>query len=379
MNENQRLLTPVATAASWLLVLAGLSTFVSALFSAPERAWGAFLVSGFYALGLCLAGAVFLAIRTLVTAGWCGLFLRVPEAMARLVPFFGVALCLTFAGFSTLYHHGHGVSSLAKAHWLSGTARGIRSLVVLALWTVLARRLTIPRPETDLVAAWSARVRAAAAFALVFAPTFTIFSIDWLMSLEPHWSSTLYPWYAFSTIFAGGLAALTLLALAAGARGMAKGLSSHHRHDLGKLVFAFSFFWGYLWFCQYLLIWYANIPEEVTHYLARTTPAWLTAFCANAAINLIVPFLALLPADAKRSAPWLAASSAVVVAGHWLDLHLLVMPALAAAGPAFTLVDAGVAAGFAGAFLLAVDTALGAGSITAESDPFLAESLAHHG
>jgi hypothetical protein len=221
-------------------------------------------------------------------------------------------------------------------------------------------------------------VRRAAVFTLVFAPTFSLASVDWLMSVEPHWMSTLYPWYVFATAFTGGLAVLAGLVLLAAWRGKLPGLSAHHLHDLGKLVFAFSFFWGYLWFCQYMLIWYANIPEEVTHYLARTRGPWFAPFAVNPLVNLVVPFLVLLPAQMKRSVPVLAAASALVAAGHWLDVHLLVMPALFADGPALTLLDLGVAGGFAGAFLLAIHHRLESGPVVAREDPFLAESLAGH-
>lgn len=386
MNTSNRLLPAWVAAALVCVMLIGAVAFAICVLGWPARAWAAFLVSAFYAIGLCLAGAVFLAIRALTAAGWSGLIARVPEAMAGALPLFGACFLPLLLALPQLYHWAHEGAAAhdavlaAKAPWLNPLGFGARTLAYLAIWCMLARRLAPgTSPGGDVADAWRARVRSAAVFALVFAPTFSLAAVDWLMSVEPHWTSTLYPWYVFSTVFAGGLAALTLIVLGAASRGMLPGLSVHHRHDLGKLVFAFSFFWGYLWFCQYLLIWYANIPEEVTHYLARTTPTWVWAFGANAVINLVVPFLALVSARAKKNTAWLATMCALVVAGHWLDLHLLVMPALFPQGPALAPIDVLVAAGFAAAFVLAVDRQLGAGPAVPQDDPFLAESIAHHG
>jgi hypothetical protein len=367
------------------LVIVGAVAFAIGLATAPARAWAAFLVSGFYTLALSLAGGVFLVIRMLTGAGWSALFIRVPEAMAGVLPLLAVPFALIVLGMPHLYHwahHGaaaHDAVLAAKAPWLNPAAFAVRLILFLVLWSVVGRKLVAQASGDDATASWSRRVRAAVLFALVFAPTFSLASVDWLMSVEPHWSSTLYPWYVFATSFAGGLAMLTLLVLAVHARSKLPGLTVYHRHDLGKLVFAFSFFWGYLWFCQYMLIWYANIPEEVTHYVARTSGGWMAPFVANALVNLVVPFLALVSARAKKATPVLAATCALVVAGHWLDVHMLVMPAVCASGPVFTLVDVLVAAGSVSFFLLAVDRRLGHGSVVAEGDPFLAESLAHHG
>lgn len=208
------------------------------------------------------------------------------------------------------------------------------------------------------------------------AATFTVVVIDWLMSLEPHWLSTLYPWYVFAGSLAGGTAVLTLFVLALASRGTLP-VNPHHLHDLGKYVFAFSCFWGYLWYSQYMLIWYSNLPEETSHYVLRLSPVWKPWFLANLFINCAAPFLLLLPAAWKKSRRLLALACIVVAFGHWMDVLLLVVPAVCPEGPLLGIAEVGGGVGFAGLFVLVVDAALRRAPMVPLRDPYIIESLHH--
>ena len=268
----------------------------------------------------------------------------------------------------------------AKSAYLNLPAFAVRMIVILAVWAWFLRALRrgIGRePQTGNPAQRKINVRLCAAFVVIFALTYSVAAIDWLMSLEPHWFSTLFPWYVMSSAFAGALALLTLLAIALHHRGALEGLGRHHLHDLGKYVFAFSVFWGYLWFSQYMLIWYANLPEEAPYYILRSE-GWNGLFITNVVINLGVPFV-LLPAENKQR-PWLLASvCAVLVAGHWLDFYLLAMPPQSTEGPRFGLIEFGVAFGVGAGFILAFDRTARRIPPPSQTDPKLQASLSHSG
>jgi hypothetical protein len=217
----------------------------------------------------------------------------------------------------------------------------------------------------------------AAVFVVVFAVTFALGSVDWLMSLDPHWSSTVFAIYVFAGLLVSGLAALTLFAIVLRALGPLGGVVKRaHLHDLGKLLLAFSTFWAYIWLSQYLLIWYGNLPEEVTYYMRRTDAPWMRLFLLNLFVNWVVPFLVLLPRAAKRSARVLAAVCVVLLAGHWLDLYLVIMPETWS-GPMAGPLEAMIPLGYAGLFFSIVARALTQAPLVPRHDPYLEESLRH--
>jgi hypothetical protein len=166
-------------------------------------------------------------------------------------------------------------------------------------------------------------------FIVFFAVGISVSAFDWIGSLDPSWSSTMFAVYVFAGAFVGGIAAITLATVLLMRRPpLRAAVGDAQLHDLGKLLFAFSIFWAYIWVCQYLLIWYGNIPEEIGHFVTRTNGAWLPLFVANVLINFVVPFLGLLSVRAKLDPRRLALISVTVLVGRWLDLYLLIMPAV---------------------------------------------------
>ncbi len=172
-------------------------------------------------------------------------------------------------------------------------------------------------------------VRSAVFFLLLFALTISVASWDWTMSLEPEWFSTMRGVYGFAGTFLGGIAAISVLAILGGDR-LGRSLTSNQRHDLGKLLFAFSMFWAYIWFCQYMLIWYANIPEETPYFFTRLHEGWAFLFWLNPVLNFVLPFLVLLSAHTKRNPTVLLQVALLVLAGRFLDVYLMVVPATGA-------------------------------------------------
>ena len=216
-----------------------------------------------------------------------------------------------------------------------------------------------------------------AVFVLVFAVTFALGSVDWLMSLEPALEQHRLRGLRVRRprrVRARGVDAHHVALRALGP--LADVVKPAHLHDLGKLLLAFSTFWAYIWLSQYLLIWYGNLPDEVTYYVRRTDAPWTQLFLLNLFVNWVVPFLVLLPRAAKRSARVLAAVCVVLLAGHWLDLYLLIMPETWS-GPMAGPLEAIIPLGYAGLFVYLTSRALAQAPLVPLHDPYLDESLSH--
>jgi hypothetical protein len=202
---------------------------------------------------------------------------------------------------------------------------GLILLMFVAMTGMLFRNTTIRAGAPSAPSA-----RGAAAFIVLFAAGISVASWDWMMSLEPEWFSTMYGVYAFAGTFVGGIAAMAVVSifLSESSR-YAFHLEGRQLHDLGSLLFGFSMFWAYIWFCQFMLIWYANLPEETPYFALRLSPHWAMLFWLNPIVNFVVPFTILLSSNAKRHPRVLAEVAGVVLAGRWLDTYLMVAPSVA--------------------------------------------------
>jgi hypothetical protein len=357
-----------------------------------ERAWIDLLVTAFFFVSLPLAGLFFIAVHRLANAGWWSVIRRVPEALASLMPLAALPMLAVYLGRRALYPWTRpgamaDPALAAKSAYLNEPFFLGRMLLFLGLWSlfaVLMRRASLAEDTEDTedteggLARHRYQTRLSAVFLVTFAVTFSFASFDWLMSLDPEWASTMFAVHTFAGLFLEGLAAITLGVVLLRQSGPLAGVvRESHLHDLGKLLLAFSTFWAYTWVCQYLLIWYGNLSEEIPYYLARTNGAWLPWFVLDPVLNWGIPFVVLLPRAAKRRPGVLAGVSAVVLAGRWLDLYVIAAPSVLR-GPRLGLPELLVAAGFAALFFLAAARSLARAPILARNDPFLAESLRHH-
>lgn len=370
----------------WLhaLALGGFLALAAGLFFAPQRALGCLLIAGFGLVCLGLAGIVFVAIHYVSGAAWGTAFRRVPEAMCAALPWGAAILGVAFLFGSSLYPWIRGRGELAgfKALWLNPQFFLVRAVIYIALWVLFARAIlktSRRQDESHEAAATGRNARLAAAFLVVFGVTFTLASFDWVMSLEPHWSSTIFGIYNFAGMFSSGLAAIILLVVWMRRSGPLRDfVTDEHLHDLGKLLFAFSTFWMYIWFSQYMLIWYADISEETVYYIRRQRQFWMPLFILNMILNWVVPFVALLPKRTKRTGSLLAKVAAVVLLGRWLDLYLMVAPATGGPNPRFGLLEVASLAGAFALFVLVFVRAVRRVPAVPLGDPRLTESLHYH-
>jgi len=306
----------------------------------------------------------------------------VAEAMSSFLVPSGVLLLLVFLGGGhTLYEWSHSAPGAhhgalaAKQAYLNVPFFVVRLIGFILLWAVLSRKVVrSSRGGQAPSVKWSI------IFLIVFAFTYSFASFDWLMSIEPHWYSTVYALYTFSGFFVAGFAVLTIAVVKLDEFGYLPGLiNENHYHDLGKFLFGFSTFWAYLWFSQYMLIWYANIPEETGYYLLRTHNDWDWLFYFNLLINWVIPFFVLLPRSMKRSRDVLLRVGILLLIGRWLDLYLLVAPNVYhGAGittPTISWIEVGVAVGTGGLFVLVCAAALAKHRLVAKDDPFFEEGV----
>jgi hypothetical protein len=371
------------------LAVTGAAALLTGLRMNAARAWVDLLVAAFFFLCLALSGLVFIAIQQLASAGWWCALRRVPEALMSLLPLAAVPMLLAFLGRHSLYSWTHPEVAAepvvaAKSAYLNEPFFLLRMMLFLGLWNlfaVLLRRASLAQDRDGGLGGLRAhrrQVRLSAVFIVLFAVTFSLASYDWLMSLDPRWASTMFAVYTFAGLFLEGLAGITLTVVLLRERGpFAKIVHEGHLHDLGKLLFAFSIFWAYIWVCQYLLIWYGNLSEEIPYYHARTNGAWLPLFVLDPVLNWVVPFVVLMSRKAKRNPAVLRWVSVVVLVGRWLGVYLIAAPFVLPA-PKLGLLELLVTAGLGGVFFLGLTRRLAGAPLLARNDPFLAESLRQH-
>lgn len=370
------------------LALSGAAVFVLGLFVAPTRVWVGWLMGFHWLTTLALAGPVFCALLWIASARWSTALRRVPEAMGAALPAAALMGLVLLVGVHGLYEWSHAavVAQDAllqhKAGWLNLPFFAVRLVLCFALWIFFQRRLVAASRAQDLDGKPShaaSLVRTSALFVAVFTVTWSVASFDWLMSLQPHWFSAAFSLDQLGSLGAAGLAAAILLVLHLERAGPLRGvLRDDHLHDLGKLLFSITLFWAYIWYCQYMLIWYTDMPEETSYYLARKQGGWWLLVQTALVLKWGVPFVALLARRTCRSRTVLRRVAWVVLLGHAVDLYVQVGPVLSPDGPQLGLWELAPVIGALALFALLVTRALGQAAPVPRRDPGLAYSLSYH-
>ncbi|MBU2444786.1 MAG: hypothetical protein KJ666_04335 [Bacteroidetes bacterium] len=371
-----------------LVIVIGISIFLIGLFFAPQRSWANLLLANYYLISLGLAGVLFIAFQFVSNAGWGTAIRRVPEAMSGVLIYSTGIMLIMLLGLHSLFEWTHkevvAADSIlqSKTFWLNEPFFIVRTILFLGLWILMASfliKFSRKQDESGDVSLTKKSKRLSAGFIVVFALSFSFFSMDWIMSLEPHWFSTIFAVYNFSGLFLNGLAAITIVTILLRRMGPFQNvLTQKHLHNLGKLLFAFSTFWMYIWFSQYLLIWYANIPEEVTYFIRREEGSWAIFTVVNVLFNWVIPFVLLLPKRTKINEGLLFKICIIIMAGHWIDLYWMIMPPFMKSYPSFNIWEIGPMAASISAFFYLTFRTFAKGNIVPINDPYLVESLDHH-
>ncbi|OGX85025.1 quinol:cytochrome C oxidoreductase [Hymenobacter lapidarius] len=350
--------------------------------------------SNVFFLGVSTIGTVFLAINYVAYAGWSVMVKRIAEALsAWVIPGAVIMFVVFLIGRHDIFHWTHeGIMEkgnpnydaiiAGKSGFLNIPFYLIRTIIYLGIWAYFSwklRQLSLAEDQLGGTVWFHKSINASALFLVLYAVTSSMAAWDWVMSVDTHWFSTMFGWYVFASWWVSGIAAIALTAIFLKQAGYLKALTSNHMHDLGKLMFGFSIFWTYVWFSQFMLIWYANLPEEAVYYNQRLggfEGRYTGIFFFNLVINFVFPFLGLMTRDAKRQMIIMKIVCIAILIGHWSDFYLMFMPGTLKGESGF-LIEIGVAAIFLGAFLIVFSRRLASASLVPVNHPFLDESVHH--
>ena len=381
---------------SLIAIVAGVATIAYGLATGETmRTFANLLLMGYYFACVCAAGAFFIALQMVTQSGWSAGMIRIPQAMASVLPIASVILLIIAAGgiySHTLYHHwtdptlfdpnhaNYDKLVAGKQAFLNIPGFFIRQILFMGTYSIFAFILAKLSYKEDLaggLTSYKQSFKLSAIFLVIFGFTTPIWSFDTIMSLEAHWFSTMFGWYNFAAMWVSGIAAIVVIIVLLKKAGYMAWINENYLHDLGKLMFGFSIFWTYVWFAQFMLIWYSNIPEETVYFYKRWEPEYKPWFWLSIIINFLAPLLLLVDRDAKRKQNLMLFVAILLLAGHWLDYYMMIMPGTVETDRGFGLIEIGTAAGFFGLFSFLVLTKLSKHALAPKHHPFLDESLHH--
>lgn len=409
---------------TYLLMAIGLVALIAGYFTTAEedgghqRWWSNLLVNGFFYFAIALGALFFYALQYAAEVAWSSQLKRVFEAMYSFLPIGSIVLVIVFLGGTLHLHHIYHwmdpstysefvmADTVDSAHpvyvsdaqtgaianesfdhiiagkhaYLNNTFFWIRAIVYLGTFLLFARFFRKKSLEEDRIGGTDIHkllYKRGALFLVFFAVFSSTLSWDWLMSIDTHWFSTLYGWYVFSGMWVSTMIFATIFTLWLKSKGYLPSVNKSHIQDMGKWMFAISMLWSYLWFSQFMLIWYANIPEEVTYFINRLHTGYQVPFLAMFLINFAVPFYMLIARDAKRNANFLSFAGTIIFIGHFADVYLLVIPGTMFNHNHFGLFEIALFLGFFGLFLHTVLKALSKAPLVPVNHPFKEESEHH--
>lgn len=359
-----------------------------------NRPWSAMYVALLFSLGVTLLVLAFYASQRVAHAGWSVVLQRVMEAISANLHYVSLAMLLFLIATAMHMNHlfpwmGEGVVDPTspnydaivdgKKWYLNTPGWLMRSIFYLVVWNAyrfIIRRDSIKQDNGDLKL-HKRNYNVSVIFLFFFMITESMMSWDWIMGIDPHWFSTLFGWYVLATFLVSALTVIAMVTIYLRSKGALPLVNDSHIHDLAKFMFGFSVFWTYLWFAQFMLIWYADMPEETTYFLLRFNE-YKVPFLAMVAMNFIFPVLLLINSDFK-SIPWFVVLGGIVIlAGHYIDLFVMVMPGTVGAQWGFGIGEVSGLLFFIGLFIFATFTAFAKANPVPKGNPFLHESETYH-
>ncbi len=374
------------TAIIYGFIVVGILTFVLGFIKNPERMWTSYLTSFFFFASLACGAMFFVAFNHAAKAGWSASVRRFAEGMTSFFPVMLVSSLVLILGFKYLYAWGvpetmKELTGGKQTYLAPGFVIARLVLFGLGSWFFGKKIVgnSLQQDQSGNHELTHKNVGLSIGYIAFFAIFFTLFSFDLLMSLLPTWYSTIFGIYCFAGALQSAFAFLAIMILLLKNSPWISGyVTVEHQHDVGKFLKGFSIFWAYIAFSQFMLIWYANIPEETEFYIMRSLNGWMPVSFAILIFRFAVPFLTLLPRGSKRNDGILMGISVLVLVMHYLDIYWLVYPNFFDGQPQFGLWEIGMFLGFAGLFLWTLTQFMSKNSLVAIKDPRLHEALKHH-
>ena len=355
-----------------------------------NKPWAALYVAAFFFMMISLGTLAFYAIQRAAQAGWSILLFRVMEGITGyLLPGTLIVFALLVLSGMHLNHLfiwmdpevvAHDKIIQGKVAYLNVPFFLARAAFYILGWNFyryISRKFSLAQDEANDISNYKKNFRWSAGFLVFFIVTESMMSWDWIMSIDPHWFSTLFGWYVFASMFVTGITVIALITIYLKSKGYLPEVNNSHIHDLGKFMFGVSIFWTYLWFSQFMLIWYSNIPEEVTYYLTRIEDYNLPFF-GMVVMNFVFPLLVLMNSDYKRMNYIIVGVGIVIVLGHYIDIFNMIMPSAVGDQWFIGISEIGSFLFFLGLFLWVVFSALTKAPLVAKGDPYMGESEKYH-
>ncbi len=358
-----------------------------------NKPWASLYVACIFFLLLSMGVLAFYAIQQVAQAGWSPVLFRVMQGITAYLPVGSVIffIILVVCGLNIFHSNSlfiwldpevvaHDKIIANKSGYLNFPFWIIRAAIFLIGWNLyryFSTKNCLAQDQASDDLNYKKNFKMSAAFLVFFIVTESIMSWDWIMSIDPHWSSTLFGWYVFASFFVSGITMITMVSLYLKSRGYLEHVNTSHIHDLAKFMFGISVFWTYLWFSQFMLIWYANIPEEITYFVTRIQLYNLPFFGA-VVMNFLFPILILVNTDFKRITWILVMAGTVILLGHYIDFFNMIMPGTVGDRWFIGVSEIASVLFFLGLFIYVVFTALTKAPLLPKRNPFIEESKHFH-
>ncbi len=355
-----------------------------------NKPWAAVYVGCIFFMLISLGIFTFNQIQYAASAGWSPVLFRVMEGLsAYLLPGSILFFLLLLASSAHLNHlfvwmDAETVANdpliQGKSGFLNIPFFLIRAVVFLGGWNIfrmLSRKNSLALDETGDLTFYKKNFKLAAGYLVFFIITESIMSWDWIMSIDTHWYSTLFGWYVFASFFVTGITIIALVTLYLKGNGYLEFVNTSHIHDLAKFMFGLSIFWTYLWFSQFMLQWYSNIPEEVTYFIFRIEE-YNTLFFGMLVVNFVLPILLLINTDFKRLSWIIVMAGLLIIVGHYIDFFVMIMPGTVGASWFIGAAEIGSVLFFGGLFIFVGFSAIAKAPLLAKNNPMIEESKHFH-
>ena len=355
-----------------------------------NKPWAALYVAAFFFFMISLGVLAFYGIQRAAQAGWSPVLYRVMEGITGYLLPGGIIVIVILALSGMHFNHlfiwmdpeivAHDKLIAGKTGFLNlpfFLSRAVFFLTGWSLYRYFSRKFSLAQDEANDISNHKKNFRISAAFLVFYIVTESIMSWDWIMSIDPHWFSTLFGWYVFASMFVSGITAIALVTIYLKSKGYLEFVNDSHIHDLGKFMFGISVFWTYLLFSQFMLIWDSNIPEEVTYFMTRIEDYNLPFF-GMVVMNFIFPLLILMNSDYKRINYFIVMAGIVIILGHYMDVFNMIMPSAVGDQWFIGAAEIGGFLFFLGLFIFVVFKELTKAPLLAKGDPYMGESERFH-
>ena len=392
---------------SIILIVVGAVALLAGIYTShghhtDQRLWANLLVNGYFFFALSLAAVFFLAVQYVAEMAWGVTTQRVFQAIMSFMPIGAVTILVVLIGSSMhmnhLYHwmaegvtdptsHHYDAIIAGKSGYLNLPFFWVRTIVFIGVWLFFANwfrknslkedALDLSQIEGGVSPIYKKSIFMSVLFIVFFAYSSVSSAWDWIMSIDVHWFSTLFGWYAFSGMWISCMIVAVVLVLYLKGKDLLKDVTEHHIHDLVKWMFAISMLWSYLWFAQFMLIWYANVPEETIYYVTRFEDYKLL-YLGTFVVNFLLPFFVLMARDAKRNAIFVLPVALIIFFTHFIDVLVMVLPGTMHEDGKLGFVEIGMFFMFLGVFIFTVLRSLSKAPLATKNHPMYDESVHLH-